>query len=67
MVAGLKAMGASVLLLPERLEIVNELPKTSVGKIDKKALQKNIRDKVERESADKGQTTSLGRPSAVAD
>ncbi len=49
MVAGLKAMGASVLLLPERLEIVSELPKTSVGKIDKKALQKDIKEKVERE------------------
>ena len=54
MVAGLKAMGASVLLLPERLELVSELPKTSVGKIDKKALQKDIREKVECESALKG-------------
>jgi len=53
MVAGLKEMGAGVLLLPERLEIVNKLPKTSVGKIDKKALQKDIREKIEHESAAK--------------
>ncbi len=49
MVAGLKAMGASVLLLPERLEVVRSFPRTAVGKIDKKALQKDIREKLERE------------------
>lgn len=51
MVAGLKAMGAGVLLLPERLEIAHDLIRTSVGKVDKKALQKDIREKLAREGA----------------
>jgi non-ribosomal peptide synthetase component E (peptide arylation enzyme) len=46
MIHSLKDMGASVLLLPERLEIVNELPRTSVGKIDKKALVRMITEKL---------------------
>lgn len=50
MVISLKTMGAGILLLPERLEIVSEFIRTSVGKIDKKALQKDIREKIERES-----------------
>jgi non-ribosomal peptide synthetase component E (peptide arylation enzyme) len=51
MVSGLKAMRAGVLLLPERLEITTELARTAIGKIDKKALQKDITEKLERESA----------------
>lgn len=38
----LKSNGASVLLLPERLEIRDDLPLTAIGKIDKKALRKDI-------------------------
>ena len=37
MLSFLKSRGASVLLLPERLEIIDELPLTSVGKMDKKS------------------------------
>lgn len=48
-VAFLKDLGAGMLLLPERLEIVPELPKTAVGKIDKKALRKDIEEKVRAE------------------
>ncbi len=50
-VSGLKAMGAGVLLLPERLEITKELMRTSVGKIDKKALQRDIAEKLKHEGA----------------
>jgi 2,3-dihydroxybenzoate---[aryl-carrier protein] ligase len=49
MVAFLKNEGASVLQLPERLEIVNALPLTKVGKIDKVALQKDIIKKTKEE------------------
>jgi non-ribosomal peptide synthetase component E (peptide arylation enzyme) len=42
----LKAQGASVLLLPERLEIVSELPLTPIGKVDKKALHRDIEEKL---------------------
>jgi non-ribosomal peptide synthetase component E (peptide arylation enzyme) len=38
-----------VLLLPERMEIVPDLPKTTVGKIDKKTLVKEITEKLKRE------------------
>jgi len=39
----LKSAGAGKLLLPEKLEIVKELPRTHVGKIDKTALRQSIR------------------------
>ena len=42
MISHLKEKGASVLLLPERLELVENLPLTKVGKVDKKALRENI-------------------------
>lgn len=45
----LKSQGAGVTLLPERLEIIDELPKTPVGKIDKKALRKHIEEKLRKE------------------
>ncbi len=45
MIAGLKGLGAGVLQFPERLEIVDELPRTAVGKVDKKALRNEITEK----------------------
>jgi non-ribosomal peptide synthetase component E (peptide arylation enzyme) len=38
----LKEKGAGVLLWPERLEIVSDLPLTDIGKIDKKTLKSRI-------------------------
>lgn len=46
MVEFLRGEGASVLLLPERLEIAGRLPETGVGKVDKKALRKDIAEKL---------------------
>jgi 2,3-dihydroxybenzoate-AMP ligase len=46
-VAFLKAQGASVQQLPERIEFVKELPMTKVGKVDKKALREDIKNKIE--------------------
>jgi 2,3-dihydroxybenzoate-AMP ligase len=51
MVQSLKERGAGVLLLPERLEIVDDLPKTGVGKIDKKELVRAITEKLKSEDA----------------
>jgi non-ribosomal peptide synthetase component E (peptide arylation enzyme) len=45
----LKAQNTSVLYLPERIEIVSELPLTPVGKMDKKKLREDIRVKIEGE------------------
>jgi non-ribosomal peptide synthetase component E (peptide arylation enzyme) len=47
MVAFLKSKGASVLQLPERLVVVETLPRTEIGKIDKKALREDIRKRIE--------------------
>jgi 2,3-dihydroxybenzoate-AMP ligase len=49
LVAFLRSQGAGVLLLPERLEVVDRLPETGVGKIDKQALRVHIREKMEEE------------------
>lgn len=49
MVQALKERGAGVLSLPERLEIVDDLPKTGLGKIDKKALVQAITEKLKSE------------------
>jgi len=49
MIAFLKAQGAGVLLLPERLENVDTLPETGVGKVDKKALRADIEKKLRNE------------------
>lgn len=38
----LKAKGASVLLLPERLELLQDMPLTPMGKIDKKILRQRL-------------------------
>jgi 2,3-dihydroxybenzoate-AMP ligase len=45
----LKSKGASVLQLPERLVVVETLPRTEIGKIDKKALRADIQRRVEEE------------------
>jgi 2,3-dihydroxybenzoate-AMP ligase/mycobactin salicyl-AMP ligase len=42
----LKDKGASVLQLPERIEFVESLPLTNVGKHDKKALREDIRKRM---------------------
>ena len=42
----LKSRQVSVLLLPERVEFVKEIPLTKAGKMDKQALIKDITDKV---------------------
>ncbi len=48
-VSFLKGKGASVLQLPERLEFIEELPMTKVGKVDKKGLRADIAKKIEAE------------------
>jgi 2,3-dihydroxybenzoate-AMP ligase/mycobactin salicyl-AMP ligase len=42
----LKSKGASVQQLPERVEFVDELPMTKVGKIDKKVLREDIKTRL---------------------
>ena len=49
MIRFLKSEGAGVLLFPERLELIDALPETGVGKIDKKALRKDIEQKLLKE------------------
>jgi 2,3-dihydroxybenzoate-AMP ligase/mycobactin salicyl-AMP ligase len=49
MIAFLKTQGAGVLLFPERLELVDALPMTKIGKIDKKELLKDIERKLKQE------------------
>ncbi len=46
LVAYLRGIGASVLQLPERLEIIDSIPRTNVGKADKKLLKEDIRKKL---------------------
>ena len=50
MAAFLKSLGAGVLLLPERLELVNMLPMTPAEKVDKKALRADIAMKLKKEA-----------------
>ena len=45
-IAFLRGMGASVLQLPERIEFVQGLPVTKVGKVDKKALREDIKKRL---------------------
>jgi non-ribosomal peptide synthetase component E (peptide arylation enzyme) len=45
-VSFLKDKGASVLQLPERVEIIDELPVTKVGKVDKKRLREDIKERM---------------------
>ena len=51
MVHSLKVRAAGVLLLPKRLEIVDDLPETGVGKADKKELVRAITKKLKNEGA----------------
>jgi non-ribosomal peptide synthetase component E (peptide arylation enzyme) len=44
----LRGQGASVLQLPERIEIIRRMPLTRVGKADKKALHDEMRRRLER-------------------
>ena len=46
MIAHLKSVGASVMQLPERLELIDSMPLTKVGKRDKKALKEDISRKL---------------------
>jgi 2,3-dihydroxybenzoate-AMP ligase/mycobactin salicyl-AMP ligase len=47
LVVYLKSIGASVLQLPERLELIDSIPLTKVGKADKKALKEDIQKKLD--------------------
>ncbi|PKN29586.1 MAG: hypothetical protein CVU64_07445 [Deltaproteobacteria bacterium HGW-Deltaproteobacteria-21] len=62
MIAFLKNQGAGVLLLPERLELVSTLPETGVGKIDKKALRKDIEGKPRKGGSLTGREQEPGGP-----
>jgi non-ribosomal peptide synthetase component E (peptide arylation enzyme) len=42
----LRQKGASVLQLPERIEFVDSIPLTKVGKVDKKALREDIKKRM---------------------
>jgi 2,3-dihydroxybenzoate-AMP ligase len=44
-----KKRKASILLFPERIEPVKELPFTNVGKVDKKKLREEIKEKLKKE------------------
>jgi non-ribosomal peptide synthetase component E (peptide arylation enzyme) len=46
LVAYLRGIGASVLQLPERLELIDSIPLTKVGKADKKILKEDIQRKL---------------------
>ena len=46
LVAYLRGIGASVLQLPERMEIIDAMPLTKVGKTDKKILKEDIAKKL---------------------
>jgi 2,3-dihydroxybenzoate-AMP ligase/mycobactin salicyl-AMP ligase len=46
LVVYLKSIGASVLQLPERMEIIDAMPLTKVGKTDKKVLKEDIAKKL---------------------
>lgn len=45
-IAFLKDRGASVLHLPERIEFVETMPLTKTGKVDKRFLEKDIKQKL---------------------
>jgi 2,3-dihydroxybenzoate-AMP ligase len=45
----LKEKKTSVLYLPERIEIIEEIPLTNVGKVDKKRLREEIKEKLKKE------------------
>ena len=47
----METVGVARFKIPERLEVVPELPSTKVGKIDKKALRADITRRCKVESA----------------
>jgi non-ribosomal peptide synthetase component E (peptide arylation enzyme) len=47
LIAYMKGIGASVLQLPERLEFIDAIPLTKIGKADKKVLKEDIRKRLE--------------------
>jgi 2,3-dihydroxybenzoate-AMP ligase len=49
LISFLKEKGASAMLLPERLEVLEGFPLTPMEKVDKQALRKNIAQKLKRE------------------
>ena len=42
----LRGKGASLLQLPERIEFIEDIPLTKVGKVDKKTLQEDIKKRL---------------------
>jgi len=46
LIAYLKDIGASVMQLPERVEFIDSIPLSGVGKADKKALKEDIKKKL---------------------
>jgi len=46
LIAYLKRIGASVLQLPERVEFVDWIPTTSIGKADKKLLKEDLKKRL---------------------
>jgi len=49
LIAYLKEKKTSVLYLPERIEIIDEIPLTNVGKVDKKRLREEIKEILKKE------------------
>ncbi|NIR14435.1 MAG: hypothetical protein GWN86_10995, partial [Desulfobacterales bacterium] len=49
LISYLKEKGASKMLLPERIELLEELPLTPMQKVDKKALREDITRKLKQE------------------
>ncbi len=47
LIAYLKGIGASVLQLPERVEFIESIPLTKIGKVDKKVLKEDIKKRLE--------------------
>jgi len=45
-IAFLKAKGASVMQLPERIEVIDAIPLTNIGKTDKKILREDIKKRL---------------------
>ena len=56
--AHLEQLGVSKVAWPERLELVDELPTTKVGKIDKAALRAHVASHLVEEAGDKDFTTA---------
>lgn len=48
----MQSKGASNLLIPERMEFLDEIPLTKVGKADKNALRKDVRNRLGRGGAE---------------